>query len=306
MRMMVDWQLRKDLLQSPESQTAILQMHLIVGEMTLCFGCVLFWECVDQKPDFPPFEPKESSQMKNRFFSQEMASSSSHTNGIPLATLLEWYKIRDTFFGENCVSQNIPLALEMCLPCQHPDANWLTEACAGKDVRTEEDAKRVFSALGQHDARALCFSWMLGGFAEQRDLTLLRCSAELGFAFAQAWMAGLTRGEESFKFAQLAAAQGEREGFFQLGLCFRNDPDDLERAKENFQQASNLRHIGGIRQLLSLLGSRADRWRWRGIAAAPQNRDGFFMASRRKWRSFCFGKKGTQWCSQSDGRCVGM
>jgi hypothetical protein len=42
-----------------------------------------------------------------------MAFSSSHINSvdIPLATLLEWYKIRDTFFGQNCVSQGIPLAV---------------------------------------------------------------------------------------------------------------------------------------------------------------------------------------------------
>jgi hypothetical protein len=48
----------------------------------------------------------------------------------------------------------------------------------------------------------------------------LRRSAELGFAFAQAWMAGRTEGEEKFKFAQLAAAQGERDGFSWLGLLF--------------------------------------------------------------------------------------
>jgi hypothetical protein len=93
--------------------------------------------------------------MKNRFFSQEMASSSSHNNDIPLATLLEWYKIRDTFFGNtsNLVSQNIPSALQLAAPCNHPDARWLTEACAGKDLTTREDAKRVFSALGQTGKR---------------------------------------------------------------------------------------------------------------------------------------------------------
>ena len=90
-----------------------------------------------------------------------MASSSSHNNSsIPVATLLEWYKIRDTFFGHNRVDQNISLALEMCASCDHPDARWLTEACAGKDVNTREDVKRVFSALGQNDARALCFLWL--------------------------------------------------------------------------------------------------------------------------------------------------
>jgi hypothetical protein len=67
----------------------------------------------------------------------------------PLFTLLEWYKIRDTFFGLNCVVRNTSLALEMAATSSHPDARWLTEACAGKDVRTEADAKRVFFSLGQ-------------------------------------------------------------------------------------------------------------------------------------------------------------
>jgi hypothetical protein len=85
-----------------------------------------------------------------------MASSSSHNNNcISLSTLLEWYKIRDTFFGHNLVDQNIPLALDLVAACQHPDARWLTEACAGKDVTAKDDVKRVFSALGQNDARAL-------------------------------------------------------------------------------------------------------------------------------------------------------
>ena len=137
-----------------------------------------------------------------------MASSSSHNSDIPLATLLEWYKIRDTFFGHNFVSQNIPLALERAAACKHPDARWLTEACAGKDVTTKEDAKRVFSALGQNDARALCFTWLFG---DRRNFTSLRRLADLDFAFAQAWMARETRGEEKFKFAQLAAVHGERD-----------------------------------------------------------------------------------------------
>jgi TPR repeat protein len=172
---------------------------------------------------------------KSILFSQEMASSSSHSNNdIPLATLLEWYKIRDTFFGGNFVIQNIPLSVALAASCQHPDARWLTEACAGKDVTTREDGRRIFSALGQHDARALCFAWMLG---DRRDLTSLRRSVELGFAFAQALMAGQTQGEDKFKFAQLSAAQGERDGLLWLGWCFRDGlgcEKDLDKAKEFF------------------------------------------------------------------------
>jgi hypothetical protein len=167
--------------------------------------------------------PKRELANEKSIFSQEMASSSSHNNsdGIPFSTLLEWYKIRDTFFGENFVDQNVPFALELAAACQHPDAQWLAEACAGKDVTTEEDAKRVFSVLAQNDARSVCFAWMLG---DRRDLTSLRRIAELGFAFGYAWLAGRTRDEEGFKFAQLAAAQGKRDGRFVFFSSFSSCP----------------------------------------------------------------------------------
>jgi hypothetical protein len=202
-----------------------------------------------------------------------MASSSSHNNkGIPLATLLEWYKIRDSFFGENYVSQNIPLALELASACQHPDAQWLVEACDGKDVSTRVDAKRFFSALGQNDARALCFAWLCLDYEEQEDLAPLRRSAELGFAFAQALLARETRGEERFKFAQLAAAQGERDGFFFLGVCFRDAEgcvEDLDKAKENFLLASELGDVFAMCPFGDLLdGLDSQRWQWWGRAAA--------------------------------------
>jgi TPR repeat protein len=214
---------------------------------------------------------RELANEKSDFFSQEMASSSSRNNNncIPLATLLEWYKIRDTFFGHNNVSQNIPLAIELASPCQHPDARWLAEACAGMEVKTIEEGKRVFSALGQNDARALCFSWMLG---DRENYTPLRRSAELGFAFALALMAEQTPGNEKFKFAQLAAAQGERDGFYWLGWCFRDGEGckkDLDKAKENFLLASELGHVSAMIWLGELLeDSDPQRWRWWGQAAA--------------------------------------
>jgi TPR repeat protein len=87
----------------------------------------------------------------------------------------------------------------------------------------------------------------------------LRRSAELGFAFAQALMAEETRGEEKFKFAQLAAAQGERDGFFWLGCCFRDGEGcekDLDKAKENFLLASELGHVSAMIGLEICLTSR--------------------------------------------------
>jgi hypothetical protein len=197
-----------------------------------------------------------------------MATLSSR-NGIPLATRLVWYKIRDTFFGDNDVFQSIHLALELASPCDHADALWLTEACARKDVTTREDAKRVFSALCENDARALCFTWLLG---DREDFTPLRRSAELGFAFAQASFAGRTDGEEKFKFARLAAAQGERDGFYWLGWCFCHGEGcemDLDKAKENYLVAGELGDVSAMLELGWLLDAcSAQRWCWWGRAAA--------------------------------------
>jgi hypothetical protein len=186
----------------------------------------------------------------------------------------QWHpscKIRDTFFGETCVSsvsRNIPLALELASCCQHPDARWLTKVCAGKEVRTKEDAKRVFSALGQNDARALCFAWLCGG----GDLAVLHQAADLGFGFAQSSIAGRTCGEEKYKFAQMAASQCERDGLFVLGLCFYDGEgceQDLDKAKKNFLLAGQLGHVWAMRLLGKLLDeSDPQRWLWWGRAAA--------------------------------------
>jgi len=71
---------------------------------------------------------------------------------IPLSVQKEWYKIRDTLFKHNFVDQNIPLALQLASSCEHPEARWLTSVCSGKDVKTGEEAKQVFSSLSQNDA----------------------------------------------------------------------------------------------------------------------------------------------------------
>jgi TPR repeat protein len=60
-------------------------------------------------------------------------------------------------------------------------------------------------------------------------------------------MAWQTGGEKSFKFATLAASQGERDGFFWLGLCFHGGEGcekDWDKAKENFLRASELVMFG--------------------------------------------------------------
>jgi hypothetical protein len=194
-----------------------------------------------------------------------------HTDqGIHLSTVLEWYKIRDTLFGRNFVSQNIPLAIEKAAACEHPGARWLTETCAGKDVQTVEDVKRIFSTLDQDDARALCF----GFFGERHQgLAPLRRSADLGFAFAQALLAEQTPDlEEKGKFAKLAAAQGERDGHFWRGEYCGFYRTKRCEAKESLLQASNLGHVLAMARLGYVFDeSDPQRWFWLGQAALRGN-----------------------------------
>jgi hypothetical protein len=215
-----------------------------------------------------------------------MASSSSHNNnGIPVATLLGWYKIRDTFFGRNKVSQNIRLALEMVGSCEHPDARWLTEACAGKDVLTMEDATQVFLAhTVDDDTRAMCYVSL--GFPDllRLELPWLSDSARSGFAFAQALFAEAlldhdddddddeTKAALMFVFSQQAAAQGERDGYYWLGWCYlvgNGCDEDLNLALKNFLLASILRHAVAMSAVGRFFDeSDPERWHWWGMSAA--------------------------------------
>jgi hypothetical protein len=148
-----------------------------------------------------------------------------------LEQLRAWYKIRDTLLGENDTDCDVKKALELVSVCEHPNAVWLTKLSSGCDVDSHEEARQVFLGFCD-DPRALCFAGWFGG----PDDEILQ-AAVLGDAFAQAWMAEETVGEESFYWAERSAAQGERVGLCQLGRCYLMGSGfvkDVERAKENY------------------------------------------------------------------------
>ena len=130
----------------------------------------------------------------------------------------EWYNIRDTLLRHNHVKQDVKRALALAARCSHPDAVWLSNVFAGKDVNTSEEARAVFLALGESDARAVGFAAFLASVV---DLAALHRSAALGFALAQAeYSFEADKGEESFAFASEAVKKGERNGFHWLGWWF--------------------------------------------------------------------------------------
>jgi len=202
---------------------------------------------------------------------------------------LQWYEIRDALLGQNSVKQDVVRAFELAAACPHPEARWLTNAVTGKDVKSKEEAREAFSALGESDARGLCFAGLLSG-----NVPRFRRSAELGYAFAQAWMAWRAEGQERFAFASQAAAQGERDGFYWLGSCYElrdGCQQDLDKAKENYLLAAALNHVDGMLAYASRLSqSDPQRWRWLGAAAAQGSTSTFFrnmsgMLNRFSWDS---------------------
>jgi len=117
---------------------------------------------------------------------------------------------------------------------------------------------------------------MCGGFFDVLDASMLQRSAELGFAFAQSEMAQFldteqTRGQQQFNFAQLAAAQGERDGFFWVGRCLFHGwgcQKDVEKAKKSFLQAFDLGDLFAVNPIGRCFEtSDPQRWRWFGRAA---------------------------------------
>jgi TPR repeat protein len=175
------------------------------------------------------------------------------------------------FFRSQRTKQDITRALELAAVCEHKEAQWLTRVLAGK---TEQDALAVFLALEENDARGLCFAALLDGSDDDHGIdeedeiaALLRRSAELGCALAQARMADVADDDyEMFKFATLAASQREREGFYHLGYCFQlgdGCEKNKDKAKVNYLIAAELGHVTAM----GLIGQFLDesdpvRWVW--------------------------------------------
>ncbi len=193
--------------------------------------------------------------------------------GVPLVELFKWLDIRDTFIGENKKEQDITRALTLARDCKHPDAEWLTSLFKGKDVSTKEQAREVL-LLHQNDALALCFAWHLNNF-RWRDLSPLRCAAEMGNAFACSLVSADAWCEDdfvqAFRFAQQAAETHERDGYAWLATCYsRGDGCEmnLHLAKENYLIAAELGYTWAASSYADCLEvSDPERWMWWGRAA---------------------------------------
>ncbi len=196
--------------------------------------------------------------------------------GVPLVELFKLLNVRDTFLGENGHMRDVAAAVALAGGCKHPDAVWLTSIFEGKDISTEDDAKKVFLSV-EDDARALCFAWWLTDEkVREEELTfLLRRAAEMGNAFACSslcWQVWGENKEKAFYLARFSAAQHERDGYFWLGFCAQYGcgcDGQPNLAKESFLIAAELGDGIAARSYGGLLEEDCPaRWLWLSRAAS--------------------------------------
>ncbi len=160
---------------------------------------------------------------------------------------IAWYRVRDTLFGENYETFDITKALRLAAVCNHPDAVWLTNLFAKHgNVCTKSEVRQVF--LGCiNDTKAAYFAASLDDYRDVQLEPLLRTLAVSGYAYAQAEMARTIISNfdfgTNFYWAEKAAAQKERNGFYWLAICYlygSNCRMSEELAKKNFLNAAML------------------------------------------------------------------
>ena len=112
------------------------------------------------------------------------------------------------------VVQDMIEGLRMARECDHDEARWLCGLFPGGSL-TAEVARTVFLSQGE-EPKALYFAGVLSG----NDRDKICRAAELGYARAQSHMTVFCIGKDRFKWASLAAAQGDSFGLFMLSQCY--------------------------------------------------------------------------------------
>jgi hypothetical protein len=224
------------------------------------------------------------------------------SSSLPRSVQLEWYTVRDFLLGHNNRPLKISTALKLASSSSHPESRWLAGVLKGKEITRKKQARDFFASLVKDGrfmgpcgelseahcrALCLCFSCLLGGVSMEPLLE----SVSLGYAFAQATLAGVTPDETCVGLAELACEQGERDGgfcciclcllmffrhqkgFYNLGLFLQNGDGcvpDFERSKEMHLKAAELNHASAFSSL-GMMCEGLERWFYWGRAGSLGN-----------------------------------
>jgi hypothetical protein len=161
--------------------------------------------------------------------------------------LIKWYDAMDVM-RQSRSEHEVASVVELARGCDHQDARWLVALFPKAGATMEE----VMNALQERsvDPRAMYWiatftSWFQWWHGDWRHQQLFQRAAQLGYASAQARMAGRTTGCESLSWAEKAAVQGDRDGLFWLAECLWNGTGcetNKTEALRLYKEAGDLEH----------------------------------------------------------------
>jgi hypothetical protein len=175
--------------------------------------------------------------------------------------------------------------LQLAKDCEHEDAKWLVSLFPDGAPGTTEEARTVFLDQGE-DPRAIYFAAFMqvdefGERMQDGDEDEVRRAAELGYAPAQAALVSCFGADDSFMWAQKAAAQGGSDGLHALASCLYYGTDcekNESRALLLFKEAAELGNAESQMSYGEFAFTETDceRYLWWGRAATQ----GYSEASR--------------------------
>jgi TPR repeat protein len=214
--------------------------------------------------------------------------------GLDREELIKWWDAQDalhTHFGK----VDPEVGLRMARECRHPDAQWLVSLFPADVAVTQEMMSDVLEEQGD-DPRALYLVWRT---AVIKQLPLLRRAAELGYAPAQGMLSTCGSGDaERYRWAQAAAAAGDRRGLFELGFFVLHGlgcEKDVVEAMELYRRSAELEFKQAQEEFGKLFYGKRDweRYYWWGRASSRTScRTAFYRAIEKLLPSFERGVQG--------------
>lgn len=193
---------------------------------------------------------------------------------------IEYYKMRDLLFGDNCQVQNITKALELAAQCTHPEAVWLTAVFKDKAVSNRVTAQRILfntidrSTSTREEIRRIRF--YIGGLSDY----IVEANGENARAVSLGYIPATVNKYVYPKIHDMqlyfASAQyGERNGFYLYGMCLRFNGNAAKSNTESIRCYEIAYALGCVKSALMLADFYHQfdirRWRYLTFAALHNN-----------------------------------
>ncbi|MBX9636014.1 MAG: hypothetical protein K2Q45_00495 [Nitrosomonas sp.] len=196
---------------------------------------------------------------------------------------IEWFDIRDIYFGLNCMFPCKTEALALATKCAYPDAQWLCKE--HERLKADVNNTHLFMGNDAGEARTMTFRAMS---SRPVDEELLSKAAAMGYVFAQyysvcmKYLKFVSAVMPDVSIFEQCALQGEREAIQILGALYMYGSHGVKKNRDLSRQyyfcAAQLGHLPAMESYArELTLNNPEKWYWIGLVAKKtQQFDGDF------------------------------